>query len=107
MCIVSRCIISCVNVIIMIIRLNFSYLSLVHVPRNAALAHLRSETGRWLLTEDHIVQDILCCAMYAGNVEVFNQKLKVGAGFYEPSSGILYACSIMSRRYPAPRCRFV
>ena len=27
-----------------------------------------SETGRWLLTEEHIVRDLMCCAMYAGDI---------------------------------------
>ena len=30
---------------------------------------MKAERGRWLLTEEQIVRDIMLCAIYAGNVE--------------------------------------
>ena len=27
-----------------------------------------SETGIWLFTEEHIIRDIVCCAIYAGDI---------------------------------------
>ena len=39
---------------------------------------LVSKTGRWLLTEELIVRDIMCCAMYAGNIGfAYELKLRI------------------------------
>ena len=44
-----------------------------------------SETGGWLLTEDHSVRDIMCCAIYAGDIEVSAASSNWEPGFQEPS----------------------
>ena len=44
--------------------------SLHPLPRAQAIkSESGSETGRWLLTEEHAVRDIMCCATYAGDIE--------------------------------------
>ena len=37
---------------------------------SAVVTSMDSETGRWLLTEEPIVRDITCCAIYAGNIDM-------------------------------------
>ena len=39
-----------------------------------------AETGGWLLTEEHIVRDIVCCSNSWWKHLYFAQKLKLGAG---------------------------
>ena len=51
--------------------------------------HKQSETGRWLLTGGHIVRDVIRCSNLNRKYGHFTQKLKLGAGFYQPSSGLL------------------
>ena len=48
-----------------------------------------SHSGRWLLTGEHTPSETSSVVRtYAGNTD-FAQKLKPGAGFHEPSSGLL------------------
>ena len=58
-----------------------------------------TETGKWLLTGGHIVRDVVCCSSLCWKRWDFTQKLKLGAGFHEPSSGLLSQLSRVFHRH--------
>ena len=67
---------------------DLSIASLCLVKHIVAVVHI-SETGRWLLTGEHIVRDAVCCSKLCWKYSDFTRKLKLGAGSYVPSSGLL------------------
>ena len=60
-----------------------------HPRAGTAEGEVSSETRRWLLTGERVVRDVICCSNFCWNYWGFARKVELGAGFYEPSSGLV------------------
>ena len=58
----------------------------------------RSEMCTWLLTEEHIARIVLWCATCGYNIDASPVSKTYGAGFQEPSSGLLVGVDLPSAR---------
>ena len=72
------------------------------MERDGQSAGIISETGRLLLTEEHIVRDITCCAIYAGNTQVWPTSSNSEPDF---ESHLPAYCHLLGVKRGKPECR--